>query len=122
MACTQCKEVLPIPECAEAVLIGSITDFDTVVYIFVKNLSTGRIVQQESTSDDEGFVTLNTSDPDPSFYSESHFYELSITKQSDHFNVLQEITVEGSEDAYTCLLLQFQKITPLTYTGHTISL
>ncbi len=121
MACTNCQEVTPIPQCVEDITIGAIADLTTDVYVFVKNLTTGYLHQQEAVSDGAGLVILDSTLPDISFYNENHFYELWITKQSETINDKLPITVVGGATPFDCLLLVFTKTDLGGFTTHILS-
>lgn len=119
MACIECTETKPVPECVESIVIGAIAYNSTAVYIYVKNLSTGYIHQASATSSVAGLVTLSTELPDISFYNHNHLYEIWVARQSQSIN--ERLTVTISTVGYTCFMVPFIKAIPSTITTHTLS-
>ncbi len=111
MACNNCSELDPIPECTESLLLGTIEP-DTEVYIYVKNISNRYIHSEATTSDEDGYLTLDLEQPDPTYYNSDSSYEVWATLRTD--NVRLSITYAyGLTD--TCLAISFFRVND-TYT------
>jgi hypothetical protein len=110
MACNNCSELDPIPECTDNILLGTIEP-DTEVYIYVKNLSSGYVHREETTSDEDGYLTLDLTEPDPTYYNSDSHYEVWATLRTD--NVRLDITYAyGLIDS--CLSLSFFRVNDTT--------
>lgn len=107
MSCTPCQPTKKIPTCAAEVVVGSIEDLSTDIYIYIKNLTTGYLHRQESTSGPYGLVTLDLSVPDSSFYNPNSTYELWATLANAQIGDRLEITID--EEPETCFELSFEK-------------
>lgn len=90
MACNDCHTLDQIPECTESLELGTI-DADTEVYIYVKNNFTDYVHRQEALSDGDGLLTLDLTQPDPTFYNKDSSFEIWVTLRTD--NVKIDITV-----------------------------
>lgn len=108
MACPTCTETKPIPKCADSLVIGAIANDLTNVYVYIKNLTTGRIQRADEVSDLSGQVSLDLTDPDKEFYSQNFVYELWITLRTTDVNQKLDITI-----GYTttdCFTIRFKEI------------
>jgi hypothetical protein len=103
MACNNCHELDQIPECTETLELGNIA-VDTEVYIYVKNLFTEYVHRQEAISDVDGLLTLDLTQPDPSFYNKDSAFEIWVTLRTD--NVKLDVTVAYGTVA-DCMNLSF---------------
>ncbi len=120
MACVECTETKPAPECVGSIILGTIAFNSEPIYIFVKNISTGYIHTEASNSSAAGLVTLSTELPDISFYNHNHLYEIWVTRQSQTINDRLPVTIGILP--YTCFLASFIKAYPPTITTHTLSI
>lgn len=120
--CVDCQPTNLIPTCTTALVLGTIPDLTTAVFIYVRNLTTGNTHRQSVTSDGAGLVTMDTTDPVPSFYSPNMTYEVWITLATGDLEDRLDITVGTvtitGDDA--CLNLNFEIIAnasndPITY-------
>jgi ribosomal 30S subunit maturation factor RimM len=108
MSCPTCQETKPIPKCVDTLIIGAIEDDSTNIYIYVENLTTGRIQRIEATSGISGEVSLDLTDPDKEFYSANFTYELWVTLRTGTINDKLDITI-----LYTvadCFVLRFEEV------------
>jgi hypothetical protein len=110
MACNNCYSFDSIPECTSELTLG-IIDPLTDIYIYVKNTFTGYMHREEVTSDANGEIILDLTQPDPSFYNQDSSYEIWATLRTD--SDLIEITVAyGIVD--TCISVEFFKVNDTT--------
>lgn len=108
MSCSACTKTSYIPTCTDTLTIGTITDHNTAVWIYITDITTGRKARFAGQSNNTGVVTLDMS-LDPTFYQEGHAYELKITLQSaTDLSDTKDITVNGT--AYECLQLSFVEV------------
>jgi hypothetical protein len=110
MACNDCSELDSIPECTDSIVLGSI-DPDTEVYIYVKNIFTDYVHREEVTSDGDGDITLDLTEPDSSFYNPDSQYEIWVTLR-DSSERLDITYAYGLTD--TCLSLSFFRVNDTT--------
>jgi hypothetical protein len=98
MSCN-CLKSNNITNCPETLYVGTITDINTDVYAYIKNITTGRLLQFGATSDGYGKVVINTGSV---IFNQRHLYEVSVTLQdvnNAENNLL--ITLDGFE---TCCI------------------
>jgi hypothetical protein len=86
MACNDCHELDSIPECSDELELGEITP-DLEVYIYVRNTFSGYIHRQEAISDVDGAITLDLTQPDPSYYNKDSSYEIWVTPRTDNVRI-----------------------------------
>lgn len=110
MACNECTSLESTPECSDSITIGKITAL-TEAYIYVKNIFTGYIHREEVTSDADGDIVLNLSEPDSSFYNSDSAYEVWVTLRTDSER-LDVTYAYGLTD--TCFNLEFYKVNDTT--------
>lgn len=115
-----------IPTCSTVLVLGD-TDLgiDVDVYIFVENLTTGRIHRIPFTTLANGRVTLTMSDPDQHFYNENSTYDVHVTKQSDTINMNVDLTIEGTD--HDCVNVNFTNLFDdnddrVAYSSHSLEL
>lgn len=126
MACLDCTPTKPIPACTTSLILGNISSLATAVYIYVRNLTSGKLYRQAVTSSVAGLVTLDKTLPSSYFYSPNHAYEIWVTLASaTNIDDKQTLTI-GSSTA-TCLNPVFDKPIDddnlnITYTSQTTAL
>lgn len=108
MSCNNCTATKSIPTCTTDLIIGQIEDFDTDVFVFVKNLTTGYSLRFEATSEGDGTVRLDMTLVDPSFYNPNSLYEIWITLQDEGQNQKQIITIDS--ETFDCFNLRFNTL------------
>lgn len=109
---TICSPSIPtkcIPLCISSINIGAIEDTDTAVFVYIKDITTGRIELIRVTSDSEGMVVITTTDYT---FSDIHSYELWITLASASINDKVNITIDDTTD--TTFGLCFEDIASLS--------
>lgn len=104
MSCI-CQESQKIPTCLYELILGSVSEVNTLVHVDIRNVSTGYTFRQSVTTSAEGLVTIDLTTPEPSFYNPDSYYEVSIS--SPEYVVLP-ITIDDME--YDCIGLYFEKI------------
>lgn len=113
MACSTCTKAVPIPVCTSTLTLGTITSLNAAVWIYIKDLTTGRTERESGMSGGTGIVTLDMSN-NPTFYQEDHTYEVSVTLQSAvSIEDTRDITIAGT--AYDCLQLRFVEVSNDVY-------
>jgi hypothetical protein len=109
MACNDCYLLDSIPECTENLEVGYI-DPNTEVYIYVKNIFTGYVHREEVTSDGDGLINLDLTQPE-TFYNQDSIYEIWVTLRTDNERI--DITVSYGE-VHDCLSLAFFAVNDTT--------
>lgn len=107
--CDPCLQTQLIPVCVTNLTIGDIAVTDTDVFIYIKDITTGRLNRFEETSDGSGEVILDlTGEPD---FMPDHAYELHITlKAATSIEDKELITVLNGADPVDCLSLRFNYV------------
>ncbi len=104
MACNTCTPTLLVPCCTESLVLGTIENLTQLIYIYVKNLSSGYTYRQESASNGAGLVTLDCSEIKDMLQPNIDF-EVWVTKNNEKIRL--PITI-GAEP-YTCFNIEFEK-------------
>lgn len=108
MSCLICQKTSPVPTCTSTLILGTIANLNTAVYIYIKDLSTDRLQREGVSSNGSGQVSLPMSNA-PRFYQSGHIMEVWITLQSAvDITDAKDITISGT--AYDCLLLTFYEV------------
>lgn len=126
MACLQCTFTDPVPTCTTTLRIGTITTFATAMFIFVQNLTTGKIYRQASTvSGAAGEIDLTMANPTQNFYNKDSSYEVWVTLATNDSDVREDITVgTATEDCYNVNFTDIYDSSDdkVVYALHTLSL
>lgn len=121
--CNDCIHPKPIARCLTDLIIGTISSFNTAVYVYISNLTTGREIRYSVTSSAAGLITVPIT---PQRFSEDHSYEVHVTKASAvGINVKENITIGG--EVSNCASLRFETIWDnnnaiVSYANQTLSL
>lgn len=121
--CTPCTKAKPIPTCITNLTIGTITALNTAVCVYIKNLTTGRLLRFSATSTGSGLVIVDISSQD---WMPGHDYELWVTLASAvNIEDRENVTVSGT--AYTCFELSFEYVLdtagdPISYASQTLKI
>lgn len=112
MSCSTCQKTKDIASCGENLTIGKISENDTDVYVFFKNLATGRITQIEATSDADGVVVADVSRAN---FMWKQSYEIWVTPVDEDIKCRLDVyphDCSGSvgETAYTCFNTTFYRV------------
>lgn len=126
MACLDCSRTKPIPSCTTSLILGTVTSLSTAVYIYVRNLTSGKLYRQAVTSSVAGLVTLDKTEPSSYFYTPNHAYEIWVTLVSATDIDSRLILTIGTSTA-TCLNPVFEKPTDndnlnITYASQTVAI
>jgi len=100
LICGNCRKVNDIPTCTNQVIVGTIANLNTALFIYFVT-ARGQVVQLDGSSDGSGLVTVDTSGFD---FMSNMTYEIFITLDvavswEDKIN----ITVPGEVDPQACL-------------------
>lgn len=116
MSCI-CQESQKVPTCLDELVLGSVSELNADVFVDIKNVSTGYSIRQAVTTSAEGLVTINLTDPVPSFYNPNSYYEISISSTTQ---VLLPLTIDDME--FDCIAVYFEKINGLDETTWTVKI
>jgi hypothetical protein len=114
MSCI-CQESQKIPTCLEELVLGSVSELSTDIVVYIQNNTTGYTHIQYVTTSIEGIVTIDLTDPLPSFYNPDSYYEVKVTTRA---NSLLPLTIGDTE--YDCIGLYFEKVNGLEETTWTV--
>lgn len=106
--CAPCQKAEDIPNCLENLEIGTISDVDTDVYIYIKDITSDNQLRFERTSSAAGLVTLTGLDSEDEFMP-AHSYELWITLKSAT-SIEDRETITIGLDTVECIALTFIKV------------
>lgn len=108
-ACTRIKNV---PACTNNLTLGTITDHNAAVWIYIEDLTTGRKKRVAGVSSNTGEVILAMDSQ--RFYQSGHAYEITVVLQSaTSIYDTKDITVSGV--AYSCFLAKFEVVSNDTF-------
>jgi len=103
MSCA-CQRTEPVPRCTGDLTIGIVSNLVANIYVYVRNIATGRIERYNSLTDGAGSFDLDMTEAGY-FYDVHNSFELWTTLRSAPETRLT-MTVNGDSD--TCLLLTFE--------------
>jgi hypothetical protein len=105
MSCL-CQRVKDIPVCTNSIEVGTISEIETDVFVYIKNLTTDAEKVLEATSDDEGLVVVDVSTFN---FSKNYVYEIKITDkdgnlldiQLSQYNIVDCVTFDAKSISST---------------------
>lgn len=103
MPCLLCSRTNPIPACVTSLIIGTIADALTTVYVQFNDTTNDVKTLYQRTSDGDGLVIVDNID---TMFPENHSFEISISKTIG--GAKENFTV-GTE-AFDCVTAQFEKL------------
>lgn len=112
MSCSNCQEIKSIATCVNQIIIGTISSKSVDVYVYYKNIATGRITRMAGQSDSNGLVTVDVSAE--SFVS-NQTYEFWITLTDSGIECKEDVSIVDcagttSDTTYTCFSVKFYMI------------
>lgn len=119
MSCENCTQASPIPACVNLLTIGTISDALTQVYVVIEDVTQGRRMLIETTSDGAGLVSIDTSG---FMFAENHSYIVYIVETVGGASI--DFTVDSIE--YECLGIRANKLrnesgSIITATSHVLT-
>lgn len=99
--CSPCLQVNNVPYCVGNITIGTVTELNTAVYVFVKNIGKDTINRISTTTDGSGTVIIADFD---NINQTKQTFELWVTTQTSENRL--SITVGGSEG--DCIGFRFE--------------
>lgn len=105
MQCLTCTPIKELTAGAGTVVLGTVAETSSDVYVYVKNTATKQIYRQSTTTDGDGTVTLDLTDPDAFAYHPNATFEIWVTLQSADIGTVLSITIGAS--SYECLAARF---------------
>ncbi len=106
MICNPCTKINPIPCCLDILTIGTISDIDIDVNVYIKNITTNRILILPGHADHDGLVTVGVIDEQ---FASNQSYEIWVTKASEDMNNRLNLTI-GESSSITCLAATYLKV------------
>lgn len=122
--CNDCTGTKKIARCTTNLIIGTISNINTAVYVYIKdNTLDDRIIRYAITSSGAGLITIPIT---PQRFSEDHTYEIWVTLTTAS-NIETKLDITIGTVTNTCVNLNFATIwtndnTVATYTNQTLSL
>lgn len=107
MPCLTCKPAKKLISPGGTLVLGTISDTDTDVYIWAENTATGVKNRQEATSSGAGLVTMDLTDPKTSFYHDNATYEIWVTDQTE--DVSDALTLTIGSQTTECISVRFER-------------
>lgn len=96
MSC-QCLRANSIINCVETLEVGYVVQANADLYVYVKNITTGRISRYTSTSDGTGFFSISVGG-----FNDNHLYEITATASTTtNMEDTLLLTVDGTD---TCCI------------------
>lgn len=120
MSCENCTQVRPIPACVNLLTIGTISEINIGVFVVIEDVTQGRRMLIESTSDGDGLVSIDTSGL---MFAENHSYIITIVEIVGGTAI--DFTIDSIE--YDCIAMRANKLrnesgSIITATSHTLSI
>jgi len=108
MSCEICLTTKKLPTCLGELTIGTISSTLEDVLVVIKDITTGRIITYDVTSDGAGLVKI-TIDSAKQEYMPGHSYKIWITKKSSNSIEKKETITIGTETT-PCARTSFERI------------
>lgn len=112
MSCSDCAKTFPIPECTDELVIGqALNPFDNI-FIYVRDVATGRVEKQNRQIDLFGNILMSLLEPSKDFYKAGKDYEVWIsgTLIIDLEKGDTPFLISPSPDPVKCVLISFSKV------------
>ncbi len=107
--CDPCLKTELVPKCLTNLIIGTISSLNTAVFVYIRDLTTGKLLRFSEVSSGAGQVTVTGLDTEPDFMPD-HSYEMWITLQTAiSIEDRETITVTSSlgDVTGTCFQIRF---------------
>ena len=127
MICNNCQRVKDIPNCLNALVIGTISSANTSVYIYFQDIR-GNINRLEATTSVSGLITIDlTATANDAFkFMSNILYDVWVTLQSaSSITDKEDITISGdATNDFDCLRLKAERVSDedsvITITSETL--
>jgi len=107
--CNPCTPVVSLPVCTQQIIIGTIAQISTAVYVYLRNVTLDKTTRIAGvTSDGAGLVTINTTTT-KQLFNVGHSYELWITLQNST-NIEEKINFTIGSTSQDCVALRFTPV------------
>lgn len=123
MSCNCCQQTKPIANCVTTIVIGTISNLSTAVYVYFKNKSTDKVFRFSATSSGAGVVSITVGSQK---FTNNHAYECWVTLASaTNLEDKLPVTISGMTGTFTCFLVPFYHIqdnsnAPVSYSSQTL--
>lgn len=101
--CNPCIKAKPIPKCTQEIEIGTISDIDTAVSVYIWDVSSSLIQRVDATSDGDGLITVDISEVS---LLASHAYEIWVTEAGANYKEKLSLTIGTSASETICLRVE----------------
>lgn len=101
--CNPCLKAKALPNCTQELAIGTISEINSSVTVYIQDITTGQIMLLPATSDGDGLVTVDISEKK---FFDNHAYELWITDSGADYKDKMDITVGSTIKDTVCLLFE----------------
>lgn len=120
--CDSCIKAKPVARCLTNLIVGTIANVNTAIFVYITDLTTERRIRYSVTTDSDGLITIPIT---PQRFSDDHSYRLHVTLVNA-INVSEEELITVGEETNNCISLRFLTIwkndnTIATYTDQTLA-
>lgn len=102
--CTPCLVAKPIPSCTQTLNIGTISDINANVRVYIQDITTGQILSFDTTSDGSGLVSVDLSENN---FFDNHAYEMWVTDANAEYRDAKDITIDSQTEKVICLRFEY---------------
>lgn len=108
MSCETCTQTKAIASCVTDLQIGSLTA-ETTYWVYIQNLTTGRITKVEATTNADGLLLIGaTYSVSGLQFMAEHTYKLWVTLPNANVSEMENITIDSI--VYTCFYIKINRI------------
>lgn len=112
--CNPCTATEPVANCITDLIIGKISSNSTAVYVYLNNITLGKLVRFSATSSASGIVTIQRG---TQVFMPNHAYEIWITLAiATNPNTPKE-QIQIGANFYKCFSVRFTKEVDTTNTS-----
>lgn len=118
--CTPCLKALPLASCAGVLTVGTVDLTDQSVNVYIKDITTGQLMQLEGDADVDGLVTVDLTEKK---FFDNHSYELWVTDAGADMYAKEDFTFGYETFDTICLTFEFVQTVagePIVFVAQTI--
>lgn len=105
MICNPCIKTKTLPRCITSLNIGTISDINSAVNVYIKNVTVGSSLAIQATSDGSGDIILDTSGI---CFIPEHAYLIWVTDNTAGYEERLNVSVDGESGETICV--RFEKV------------
>ena len=102
--CSPCTPIKILPDCVDAIVIGTMPAINNPYFIYIKDITTGRTERYSETSDGAALLTI----PITKMFSPAHAYEIWVTTNFGSIEDKIAIQIQGVTGTVDCAALKFE--------------